>query len=97
MSDSTVKVCKISGRSFVLTPQEKAFLETHGLPEPQIHPDEREKIRRSNMYNKAFYKTKDALTGEDIYVCINPMEHPTWKFYSKASFLKIREKTNFFL
>jgi hypothetical protein len=92
-NQTIMRICKRTGRQFTIIPQEKAFLDKYGLPYPELHPDEREKDRQENIYERAFYPIKDAATGETIYICINPAKHPNWKFYGKNSYRKMREQT----
>lgn len=53
-----VIICKVTGRSFKLIPQEIELYKKLRLPAPEIHPDERHRIRMNRRNSRALWQRK---------------------------------------
>ncbi len=60
------KTCQISGKQFVIDPEDQAFYKKQGVPEPTLCPDERQRRRLMFRNERNLYTRKDSMTGETI-------------------------------
>lgn len=78
------KICKISGKSFMVTEEDQKFYEKMGVPLPSLCFDERLRRRLSWRNEVNLYKNKCSLTGKDIISIYSPdkpykiYDHTEW-------------------
>lgn len=74
-------ICKISGAQFIITDRDLEFYKKIGVPLPSLCPQERRRRRFSFRNERSLYKTKSALSGQEIIACFHPQE--PWLVYSR--------------
>lgn len=73
--------CALSGVHFTHTDKDLAFYKKISVPPPQLSPTERRRRRFAFRNERFLYKTKSALSGQDLISCIHP-DQP-WPVYSR--------------
>lgn len=66
------KTCAISGKSFTITDEDRAFYKKMGVPEPTLCPEERMRRRLAHRNERFLYHRKCDLTGKQIISSASP-------------------------
>ncbi|MBI4994883.1 hypothetical protein HZC21_04555 [Candidatus Peregrinibacteria bacterium] len=69
-----IRICKISGKEFLIADRDLEFYKKIGVPAPTLCPEERRRRRFSFRNERFLYKRKSSLSGKEIFSCIHPAD-----------------------
>ena len=76
-------MCQVTGKEFIIEPEDFEFYERIGVPPPTFSPEERMRRRMSFLNDRNFYKRKCDLTGENC-ISLFPQDAPVPVYSPKA-------------